>query len=397
MFFCLGLVLAGARGALAGPLDGPELYADVQQYVDLGSSKRTGTFTDRRVASWLAGELDAAGVDSMFQDWTLDRFNYVTCILKIAGVNTECFSLWHPNGSTVRNDLVSVVKIRGYSYESMLGSARIEDAIANGASAVIAVNTINDAVVGVNAPFDEAANPFPVPVIVVGNSEIALLDGANESTRDVDLLKVFGKEKPDSTARNVVGFLDRGAAQSVVISTPSSGWFSAGGERGPGIALWLAIARWAAAESLPVNLYFVASSGHELGYIGTREFIDTFIPPEGVLFWVHLGASIVTEADVEGVPVRSFAALDYNDAALAPALQANLAPVGFNPQPESSNTAGELAYIMDQGYRAFGFYGAFDKFHTEADLADSTSPEALEAVAAPLAATIAQLVGELLP
>ena len=182
----------------------------------------------------------------------------------------------------------------------------------------------------------------------------------------------------------------------MVISTPTTAWFRAGGERGPGIALWRGLARWAALKDWPVNLLFVATAGHELGYMGMREFLSGFAVPDEVLFWVHLGASIVTQATGEdGAMSLKYARLDYNDPTLSSTLDRYLKPIGFKPEPQSERTAGTLAFIMDRGYRAFGFYGAFPKFHTPEDLADSTSGEALEPVAQALARSIADLIQNL--
>jgi hypothetical protein len=87
--------------------------------------------------------------------------------------------------------------------------------------------------------------------------------------------------------------------------------------------------------------------------------------------------------------------LDYSEPSLADALNTHLKPIGFDPKPASSNTAGELAYVIEQGYRAFGFYGAFEHFHTEQDQADSTAPEPLESVARALVPAISELIDSL--
>ena len=78
-----------------------------------------------------------------------------------------------------------------------------------------------------------------------------------------------------------------------MISTPYSAWFKAGGERGPGVALFLALARWAAKHPTEDSYLFVASSGHELGGAGIKSFMDKYAPPpDQVTCWLHLGASI---------------------------------------------------------------------------------------------------------
>ena len=81
----------------------------------------------------------------------------------------------------------------------------------------------------------------------------------------------------------------------IVVSTPQSGWFRCAAERGPGIALFLGLARWASKRTSGSSFLFVSTSGHELGALGMRVFHDELAPrPERVLCWIHLGAGIAT-------------------------------------------------------------------------------------------------------
>ena len=92
----------------------------------------------------------------------------------------------------------------------------------------------------------------------------------------------------------MIARLDRGR-RTIMVTTPSSGWFHCAGERGPGIALWLALARWAAQRKSAVSYQFVASSGHELDGVGLREFMRREPPRQAdLLCWLHLGAGIAT-------------------------------------------------------------------------------------------------------
>ncbi len=58
----------------------------------------------------------------------------------------------------------------------------------------------------------------------------------------------------------------------VIISTPQSGWFTCGGERGPGIAMSRALSEWAAQKNFPVRWLFIATSGHEWTDFGADIF-----------------------------------------------------------------------------------------------------------------------------
>lgn len=219
----------------------------------------------------------------------------------------------------------------------------------------------------------------------------------------------------------------------LIVSTPASGWFSCGGERGPGIALLLMLGRAlpelaaslraqeaeerrlgavgstriesnthadgsarpavhsAALSAVPaVEVLLLANTLHELGHAGA-ESSSQLAPqlgftPSATAAWLALGASIITfkTFPTDGTPPSgTFTAnLDYSDRALADALFPYEA-AGFSPVLNPPDRRGELLEIIRAGYTAFGFYGEHELFHTRADHANSTSPELLEQAAAP--------------
>jgi hypothetical protein len=79
----------------------------------------------------------------------------------------------------------------------------------------------------------------------------------------------------------------------LVVMTPRSGWFHCASERGGGLVCWLEAMRALAAVKPPRDVWFLASSGHELGHIGLESFIARH--PELVKAaraWLHFGANI---------------------------------------------------------------------------------------------------------
>ncbi len=83
----------------------------------------------------------------------------------------------------------------------------------------------------------------------------------------------------------------------VIISTPQSGWFTCGGERGPGIAMSLALSEWAVQKNFPVRFLFIATSGHEWSDAGAHIFHQMQAPkPAETMLWFHLGASFGARA-----------------------------------------------------------------------------------------------------
>jgi hypothetical protein len=76
-----------------------------------------------------------------------------------------------------------------------------------------------------------------------------------------------------------------------VISTPISGWGYSVGERAPGVAAAIDIARWTQCQYPQRKLVVVFTSGHELGNVGSKLFLEQLAPqPKDVSIWLHLGA-----------------------------------------------------------------------------------------------------------
>lgn len=198
-----------------------------------------------------------------------------------------------------------------------------------------------------------------------------------------------------SVARTSIGRIRRGGG-TVVVSTPASGWFACGGERGPGIALWLALADWAAKGGLTSSLVFVVNSGHELGDLGAHQFLEKAAPPKDqVRLWLHLGAGIATYDWHETNPLRRLPSPDPQRYLLAsrPILEAARRAFAGQPGLEQvyeatvEQAAGELRPILAAGYdRAAGIFAGHRFHHVPTDDADKTGPELLRPVARALAA-----------
>ena len=191
------------------------------------------------------------------------------------------------------------------------------------------------------------------------------------------------------------------AGPALVITTPLNGWFASGGERGPGIAIALALAEWTrrAHPGWPVRIAF--TTGHEQGGAGMRALLaDARFAPGAVKLWINLGANIATVTpgvDARAV-VRDAKTNPIRGAAISGDLE-SVAARAFAGQPgyatptnaDSGLAPGEIRLILREGnYRIIGLVGYQLLHHTPADDARSTSAEVLE----PVARALAQLAGD---
>jgi len=205
---------------------------------------------------------------------------------------------------------------------------------------------------------------------------------------------IRGRDEIEAKSSNVVAKLVRGD-KWIVVTTPLSGWFTCAGERGPGVALFLGLARWAEERSGEHSLMFLGNTGHELDQVGAHHTLEGNAPPtEDVSMWIHLGASI-TARDYQtgnGKP-RPLDKIhpDGNLVAtkdLGPIVESAFAKIeALTPRTEGP-VFGELKDFMEAGYNAYGFFGSFLYFHTTLDTGAVTTPGLLEPVGAAIMQTI---------
>jgi hypothetical protein len=387
-----------------GPLSGTRLYEDVIAYYNLGEH-RTATESDLRTSQWLLEQLRGAGLKATLQPFSLRQFFVRQTRLTVGDRNIRALPLWFPRSTgsnAIAGTLVPLDKsaapgsLRGQlalvRFPADAGAAMVEGSIhstliraaANaGASSVVAITEgPTKEIVALNSP--AGAEPWPVPVVLVGQrDELTLVDAVKANAR-VSLV-VEGDDQRDAQAKNVIARLDRGK-ELIVVSTPQSGWFRCAAERGPGIALFLGLARWANRRPGGSSFLFVSTSGHEIGGLGMHAFLKELAPaPDRVLCWIHLGAGIAsyvweeTQAGLKRLPEPDSRRLLMTSRDLVPLLTTTFAGMpGLTPSV--SRAVGEFEFIIKAGYRSFGIAAAHRFHHTPADSPEMTGPEILEPV-----------------
>jgi hypothetical protein len=263
-----------------------------------------------------------------------------------------------------------------------------------GARAVVAISEgPTGEIIALNVPQDAA--PWPVPVLLAPARSEPLLRAA-AARRAMASVLIDGRWDAGATARNVIGRFGRGN-KVVIVSTPQSGWFRCAGERGPGIALWLGLARWVRRNLPDTSFVFVSTSGHELGGLGIRAFLDGEAPPpKSVIAWIHLGAGIATwrwQASDKGM-TRIHEVDPGRSLMCSPDLVQTLSAIFTDLpglKPGTSQAVGEYRDISKAGYRTMAIAAAHTFHHTPADSPEVTSPELLEPVATALVNTLMAL------
>lgn len=402
IFLFMGLLAGASAFAQPNPaasaFEGSKLFGTVTRYVSLGEH-RTGTPADFATSEWLGKELAASGYTVKYYEFSLKQFfPEVVRVTDAKKRVLEAFPFWYVSDSikldvegaltaqtTAVKDKIAVVNFTsdqpGQSGQQLLD--KLSGLIAAGARAIIGY-TESEAgeIAALNAP--KAARPWKAPIVLVSPGDARQLLAQEGQTVKVTLKGTFKQV----TARNVYGAIGNGD-QYVVVSTPISGWFGCGGERGPGVATWLALAQWAAAKKLPYTFVFTGNSGHELGGWGAKAFLDGGAPPvDKTKLWVHLGAGIATlawKSTPSGLVKENKVDVNRNffySSAVAKSFQDAFKDVAGNKWLTAQRAGGELIYVIDKGYpNVAGAAYSHPYFHMKSDDASKTSPAILEELA----------------
>ena len=406
-----------AAGVAAAALDdvfsGAKLMADVEAYVGFGTH-RTGSVGDLATSAWFADYWRGLGYEIEQMDVETPNADTTVARLTAGGATFDGFAqpplAFTPaegiTGKLVRWSEASPADVKGaIAYVHIprapgglaLGAdyrAAFQAAAKAGAIGVLAaMSGPSGEVVAINTP---VAMTLDIPVLQLGDKLKPQLDGIVDVGQDVTLT-ITG---PGGTrvGKNTVA---RYGAEGpwIIVSTPQSGWFTCGGERGPGIAMSRALAAWAIKSELPVRWLFVATSGHEWIDHGAHLFHELSAPgPDETALWWHLGAAFGARAYEEtpdglvakDTPNLTRALMATPD--LVPLIETAFAgqKVIETPMPaDLSKALGEYRLVLEEGYPSgAGFWGGNAHFHTPIDGADATTGAIME----PIARAVAEVI-----
>lgn len=384
-------------------LEGEQLYRTVENYVSIGEH-RSATPADYATANWLKDELTENGYTVKFTEFRTNQFFPETVFVQDENTSEryEAFPLWYLRDSinlenvgaqlvkdtadlkAVRDKIVLLNFSFGDHGQSASGIRKhLQNLITAGARAIVGYSE-NKAgeIVAFNAPIKAA--PWSVPIVIVSPGDAAKLsEKAGQPVR----VSVKGKFE-DVTVKNVYGTIGNGD-QYIVVSTPISGWFTCGGERGPGVAIWLGLAKWVSTQDLPYTFVFTGNSGHELGFRGAHEFLEHDAPPvEKTKLWIHLGAGAATLSwkETSSGLVKEHAVDSARNFFYTTSVKKEFdhafQGIAGNKWDTEKRVGGELVNVLEKGYKnGIGISYSHPYFHTPHDDAATTSPEILEETA----------------
>ena len=382
------LVAASAAGATA-PRREVEAQRILERYHSFGD-KAAGGVGDTASGAWLEGELTGLGFSCRRQSYEVPAYEGDATLTSGAAraglipqaivVTTSDEGLSGPlyvAGAGKGGPGIALLVLPYARWSTVVGQVarRVKAVFDDGASAVVILTTgPTSEALALNAPADKSLFDQPVAVLAPKDAEPFLQAAARGETAT---LRIAGRSfrRP---AFNVSATLERGAGQTLVISTPRSGWFGCAGERGSGMAAYLMLVAWAVKANLPVNLALVATSGHEYENAGGEHFIRDLAPkPNRTALWVHLGANVAARDWHErGTTLSPLPGADSQRYLLASPPLMTSAKTAFAGLPgleqvypaDPTLAAGELGNVLRAGYApAIGIFGGHRFHHARAD------------------------------
>lgn len=367
------------------------LMADVATYAAAGN-KAAGGAGDLTTGKWLSDRLAALGFDVEQQSFEVPWFDTYRADLMLGDMRMPVVAqpLVQPtieNGHLARlrladvggdlTDAIAVIRLPFRRWSTVTDKAvqdSLSESFARGATAAILVTTgPSRQALLLNVPGDKPLFDRPVALLAPADAAPAIAAAQRGDNARLTIQGIGGRR----TASNLIARRVQGNRPWLVVSTPRSGWTDCVGERGPGIAIWLALAEWAISARPDHNLLFVCNSGHEYENLGASHLVaDIGPPPAQTAFWLHLGANVATR-DWHELPDRLLP-LPSADPFRFLVTSPDLVPTArriFAGQPglemaysADQGTAGELTEIVRGGYpRLAGIFGAHRLHHAAGD------------------------------
>ncbi|MEE4455229.1 hypothetical protein [Novosphingobium resinovorum] len=400
-------LVAGTAPAAANSSPESRVAADLERYIGFGN-KHAGGRGDIACGEWLASELEGLGFAIERQSLSVPFFEAQRSELVCGAVKATVWPqpIVIPTGaggitgrlvrvdsegrrSAALDGAIALVDLPFGRLSTALArpvSTPIKAAFAAGAVAVVAItNGPTGKVIALNADGRKPMFAGPVALIAPENAR-GFLDAARADADATLFLDGTGGHRPTF---NFIGRIDRGKSQWLAVSTPRSGWYACAGERGPGVAAWLWLARWASVAIRDYNLAFICNSGHEYENLGALESLKALAPKPAVTkLWLHLGANVAAQDWHEGTgrPLPSVDPQRYLSVSrsLLPLARTTFIGLAGLEAPYTSDvlSAGELSEVIAAGYGTVaGVFGTHRYHHVAEDDGRCVSPRNVLATA----------------
>jgi len=336
---------------------------------------RTGTRVDLLSAKWLAREVRRNGLQPALEAFPLDRVDPIVATLSVKDrrlLGLPLFDGGFTGPEGVAGKLVplaeagpgdiALAELRpNAAGAGAVGEARRRTG-ANALPAMVCATRLEQPTGLSPSNADSFPSSYGPPVLQVGWEHMEFLQACARNRDEVRLVAHVRRtpaEAVNVTAR-IAGSDPKLAP--LMVMTPRSGWYACGSERGGGIVCWLELMR-RIRKPAARDVWFVATSGHELGHLGINNYIER---RPGVVTraagWLHLGANLGAAAGGNIVQASD----DEFEAKLAKGLTSKNLKIDVRV-PRGRVPSGEAEAVHKGGGRYVSAIGRSAWFHHPGD------------------------------
>ena len=308
-----GLLTMPQRESAVSPKDTLEQrVAPLLQAYDAQGNHRTATEVDRRSGEWLAGEVRQAGAEASLEPFSLSRVDPQSCYLQVGGRRMDGVPVFDatftgargvhgklgPLGSgseiaLAESELATLTEGGGAPPRTEIEQReQVPMARRSGHSAVVVLTRgVRPGLHLLNA--SDFRKPSGSPMLQISSSETDWLR-ERAAARDEATLVASVNRTPAEAFNVTVKIAGRSPAQApIVLMAPRSAWWQSVTEQGSRLVCWLETIRALTAARPARDCFFVALSGHELGFLG----IDPYLQRRPGLIsrarcWIFLGSGL---------------------------------------------------------------------------------------------------------
>ena len=351
--------------------------AAVIQAYDAQGNHRTGTEVDKASAEWLANQVRQLGAEPSFEAFTLSRVDPQSCYLSIADRRIDgvpLFDAGFTDAEGVRGRLgpigsvgeIGLAETTPVKLTETIPEAEQRDQVAEARhsrhkAVLLLTRSTRPGLFLINA--SAFTKPFGPPMLQVSSVESEWLK--EQAQRRAETTFVAHAQRTAAQAFNItVKIAGRNPTLApIVLMAPRSGWWQCASEQGSRLVCWLEAMRVLAASKPVRDCFFVALSGHELGFLG----MDAYVKSRRDLFkrahaWIFFGSDI-------GAP-RQLNLIHASDDVLEQWGVAAMRREGLTVNgkaPRGSMARGETGAVQQGGGRFFTLACGSDVFHNVAD------------------------------
>ncbi|HWN98598.1 MAG TPA: hypothetical protein VNS63_04945 [Blastocatellia bacterium] len=353
-----------------------ERVAAVIQMYDAQGNHRTGTEVDKASAEWLANQVRNLGAELSLEPFTLNRVDPQLCYLRIGDRRIEGVPLFDagftavegvrgrigPIGSDAEIGLAETTPFMltepiGIDERNQVAEARHSRHKAG----VLLTRGSRPGLFLINA--SAFTKPFGPPMLQVSSVESEWLK--EQAQRRAETTVAAHAKRTVARAFNITAKIagKNPRLAPIVLMAPRSGWWQCASEQGSRLVCWLEAMRVLAAGKPARDCFFVALSGHELGFLG----MDAYLKSRPGLIkrahaWIFFGSSIgeprqpnLIHASDDALEQWAVAAMDKED------LTAN------GKAQHGSKARGEAGAVQQGGGRYFTLVCGSNVYHNVAD------------------------------